>query len=72
LVTVSIPLETPPSGAREKTEKGSDDWNKLARGFSGVSKEMSGIMTENNTTTSFDPSYATNAPLRAAPAIDVS
>jgi len=71
LVTVSIPLETPHSGAREKREKGSDDWNKPAKGFSGVPKEMSGMMTENNTTSS-DPSYATDAPSREAPVIDVS
>jgi len=36
-----------------------------------VPNEMSGTMTE-NTTTSFDPSYATDAPPKAAPVIDVS
>jgi len=72
LVMVSIPLETPHSGAREKMEKGSDDWNKSAKGFSSVPKEMSGMTTENITTTSFDPSYATDTPPREAPVIDVS
>jgi len=73
LESVLIPLEKPDSGASEETEKGDGDWDGSAQSSSGVPNETSGTMTENTTTTSFDPSYATDVPPRAAPVLfDVS
>ena len=73
LNTGSVPLETPNSGASEGAGKGGGDLEESTNCASGVPNEMSGTMTENATTTSFDPSHATDAPPRAAPVLfDVS
>jgi len=58
LESVSIPLETPDSGASEETEKGDGDWDESAQSSSGVPNGMSGTTkTEDTTTTSSNPCY---------------
>jgi len=66
LDTGSVSLGKPHYGASEETEKGGGDLEESTNGSSGVPNEMSGTMTENTTTTSFDSSYATDAPPRVA------
>jgi len=66
LDTGSVPLEATDSRASKETEEGGGDWEESAKGFSGVPNETSGMMAEDTITTSFDSSYATDAPLRTA------
>ena len=73
LESVSIPLETPDSGASQETEKGGGDLKESAKSSPDVPNEMSGTMAENTTTKSLDSSYATDGPPRVTPALfDVS
>ena len=66
LESVSTPLGTLFFGVSEETEEGGGDWDEPAQGSSGVPNEMRDVVAENTTTTSFDLSYATDAPLRTA------
>ena len=70
--TVSVSLESPPSGANDKMDKGGDDRDESAKGSSGTPNEMGGTTITKSTTTSPDSSYVTDAPLRTVSAVSES